>query len=74
MATVTFQPKTKTDPTEAAAPTAGVTPALFAPDPVEELEDTGLPESLVTAVLLKYLLQVGGTTGRGCAAALCQRP
>ena len=71
MATVTFQPKTKTDPTEAAAPTAGATPALFAPDPVEELEDTGLPESLVTALLFKYLLQVGETTGRGCAAALC---
>ena len=70
MSAVTFQPKDKTDFAEPAArPQAD--DDSFRPAPVEELEDTGLPESLVTALLFKHLLQVGEATGRGAAAALC---
>ncbi|UCG33900.1 MAG: hypothetical protein JSU68_04535 [Phycisphaerales bacterium] len=73
MATVTFQPKSPnqldSDALMPAPPLPGQEP--FVPEPVEEIEDTGLPESLVNSLVFKYLLQVGEATGRGIAGALC---
>ena len=45
-------------------------PASFVPAPIDELEDTGLPDSLISSLLYKYLLNVGEAAGRACAAAL----
>lgn len=45
-------------------------PVSFVPAPIEELEDTGLPDSLISSLLYRYLLNVGEAAGRTCAAAL----
>lgn len=45
-------------------------PVGFIPAPIEELEDAGIPETLVSGLLYKYLLTAGEAAGRACAAAL----
>ena len=66
MATITFQPKAGPDTDHGASSSGQDDSEAFFPDPVEELEDTGLPEPLVSSLIFKYLLQVGES---GCRSS-----
>jgi predicted ATPase with chaperone activity len=71
MSTITFQPQAGAESVSGTSSSSRAEADSFHPDPVEELEDTGLPESLVVSLIFKYLLQVGESAGRACASALC---
>jgi predicted ATPase with chaperone activity len=46
----------------------------FQPTPIEDWHETGLPETLLEALVVKYLFMVGEQTGRNIALALCLPP
>lgn len=49
-------------------------PTVFHPPAIEEWEDTGLPETLLEALVVKYLFMAGEAAGRDVAIALCLPP
>jgi predicted ATPase with chaperone activity len=57
-----------------AGATMNPTSAPFHPAAIEEWSDTGLPETLLEALILKHLFTAGEQTGRGVARALCLPP
>lgn len=63
---------------EQAAPqstdTAAPREEAFFPAALDTLQETGVPASLLTALVYKYLLSRGESTGRGCAGAVCMPP
>lgn len=60
------------EPSDAAEPVCTREPASksFCPKPPTTLRDTGLPDQLISGLLLKYLLHVGKAAGRDIARQL----
>ncbi len=63
------QPAPAQSETEQAPPRAG-----FHPEPIEEWDETGLPETLLEALVIKYLFTKGEQTGRNIAIDLALPP
>ena len=49
-------------------------PSGFHPPVIEEWSETGLPQTLLEALVIKYLFSIGEQTGRGVARSLCLPP
>ena len=49
-------------------------PSGFRPPVIEEWSETGLPQTLLEALVIKYLFSIGEQTGRGVARSLCLPP
>jgi hypothetical protein len=58
----------------APGPVTAMREGEFFPAALETREETGIPATLLTALVYKYLLARGESTGRGCAGAICMPP